>query len=87
MRVALYNSAVTCAGECRNDRVPTGSVGNPFDGDPRAGYLLIEGSSIQIIRVDYDVEREARLLLHSGYPDAPRIAETRRSGKFVHVSS
>jgi len=63
----------------------SGSVGNPFDGDPRAGYLLIEDSSIQIIRVDYDVEREAHLLLHSGYPDAPRIAEMRRSGEFVHV--
>jgi putative phosphoesterase len=64
----------------------SGSVGNPVAGHPRAGDMLIKDSSIQIIRVDYDVEREAHLLLHSGYPDAPRIAEMRRSGKFVHVS-
>jgi diadenosine tetraphosphatase ApaH/serine/threonine PP2A family protein phosphatase len=63
----------------------SGSVGNPFDDDPRAAYALIEGRSIQIVRVDYDIEREVHLLLSSGYPDAARIAEMRRSGKFVPV--
>lgn len=61
----------------------SGSVGSPFDGDPRASYLLLDSGTAKIIRVEYDVEREADLLLRSGYPDAPRIAEMRRLGKFV----
>ena len=64
----------------------SGSVGSPFDGDPRASYLLVDSGGVQIIRVEYDVEREAGLLLASGYPDAPRIAETRRQGRFVPVA-
>jgi putative phosphoesterase len=63
----------------------SGSVGNPFDGDRRAAYALIVNGAVQIVRVDYDVEREARLLLRSDYPDAPRIAAMRRSGIFVPV--
>jgi putative phosphoesterase len=63
----------------------SGSVGNPFDGDPRAAYALVEDRSVEIVRLDYDVEREADRLLRSGYPDAARIAEMRRSGKFVAV--
>jgi predicted phosphodiesterase len=63
--------------------VNSGSVGSPFDGDPRASYLLLDGASVEIVRVEYDLEREADLLLRSGYPDAPRIAETRRRGRFL----
>jgi diadenosine tetraphosphatase ApaH/serine/threonine PP2A family protein phosphatase len=61
----------------------SGSVGSPFDGDPRASYLLIEEGSTEIVRVEYDVERELALLLRSGYPDTQRIAETRQLGRFV----
>ena len=61
----------------------SGSVGSPFDGDPRAAYLLVDGSRPQVVRVEYDVEREASLLTRSRYPDATRIAEMRRSGRFV----
>lgn len=64
----------------------SGSVGSPFDGDSRASYLLVESGGVQIIRVEYDVEREVGLLLASGYPDAPRIAEMRRQGRFVPVA-
>jgi predicted phosphodiesterase len=64
----------------------SGSVGSPFDGDPRASYLLLDDGSIEIVRVDYDVEREVALVLRSGYPDAPRIAEMRRTGTFVPVA-
>jgi putative phosphoesterase len=63
----------------------SGSVGSPFDGDPRASYLLIDGGDVQVIRVEYDVDREVELLRRSGYPDAARIAETRRLGSFVAV--
>lgn len=65
----------------------SGSVGSPFDGDPRASYLLIEDDAAQVVRVEYDVEREVSLLLRSSYPDARRIAETRRQGRFVPVGS
>ena len=61
----------------------SGSVGMPFDGDPRASYLLIEDGHPRLVRVQYDVEREAALLLRSGYPDAPRLAEMRRRGAFL----
>jgi len=64
----------------------SGSVGNPLDGDRRAAYALIEDGEVQIVRVEYDVEREARLLRRSDYPDASRIAAMRRSGTFVPVS-
>lgn len=65
----------------------SGSVGSPFDGDPRASYLLLDSDQAQIVRVEYDIEREVNLLLRSDYPDAPRIAEMRRLGKFVAVTS
>ena len=44
------------------------SVGLPFDGDPRASYLLITESIAVVRRVEYDVEREVRALLASGLP-------------------
>jgi predicted phosphodiesterase len=65
----------------------TGSVGNPFDGDPRAAYLMIEDGEPETIRVSYDIEREVSIVLGSGYPDAPRIAEMRRRGTFVPVEA
>jgi predicted phosphodiesterase len=61
----------------------SGSVGMPWDGDARASYLLIEDGRPRLVRVGYDVEREAALLLSSGYPDAPRLAEMLRRGVFV----
>lgn len=63
----------------------SGSVGSPFDGDPRASYLLVEDGIPRVVRVDYDVEREVELVLRSGYPDAERIAEMRRTGRFVPI--
>jgi hypothetical protein len=35
------------------------------------------------VRVEYDVEREAALLLGSSYPDASRLVEMRRRGAFL----
>lgn len=65
----------------------SGSVGAPYDDDPRASYLLVEDGTAAVVRVDYDVEREAELLIASGYPDRVRIAATRRSGRFLPVGS
>jgi putative phosphoesterase len=61
----------------------SGAVGSPFDGDPRASYLLVEDGVPPVVRVSYDVEHEAAVLRALGYPDAERIAETRRLGRFV----
>jgi putative phosphoesterase len=62
-----------------------GSVGLPFDGDPRASYLLIEHPRVEVIRVDYPIDAEVAALRASGYPDADRIAEMLRHGRFVPV--
>ena len=64
-----------------------GSVGLPWDGDPRAAYLLIDDGVPATIRVEYDVEAEARALHAAGHPDADRLAEMRRSGNFIPPAS
>jgi predicted phosphodiesterase len=61
----------------------SGSVGMPYDGDPRASYLLVEDGNVTIRRVQYDVEAEIAHLLSSGYPRAAWLAEVRRHGKYV----
>jgi putative phosphoesterase len=51
--------------------VNTGSVGKPKDGDPRAGYVMVEiGGTIQVDfrRVAYDVTSAARAIRASGLP-------------------
>ena len=60
-----------------------GSVGLPFDGDPRASYLLVDDGEPSIVRVEYDVEQEVRALHDAGHPDAERLAQIRRTGRFV----
>ena len=66
--------------------VNSGSVGSPFDGDPRASYALIDDGRVEIVRVAYDVECEIETVMRSGYPDAERIAEMRRTGTSVPVA-
>ncbi len=48
-----------------------GSVGSPFDGDPRGSYALLEMHggrwSWEIVRFDYDRERAERDFLDSGF--------------------
>jgi putative phosphoesterase len=61
----------------------SGSAGMPWDGDPRAGYLLVEDGRPRLQRVEYDVEREAAILLGGGYPDAQRLVAMRRGGVFI----
>ncbi|HUZ27648.1 MAG TPA: metallophosphoesterase family protein [Solirubrobacteraceae bacterium] len=62
-----------------------GSVGLPFDGDPRASYLLIQDDRAEVIRVAYAVEAEVAALRASGYPDSDRIARMLRTGRFEPV--
>jgi len=61
----------------------TGSVGLPFDGDPRASYLLIEEDWLMTRRVAYDVEAEVKGLLASGYPRSEWLASCLRTGTFT----
>ena len=61
----------------------TGSVSLSYDGDVRASYLILDGTSASIRRVDYEVEREAQALLSSGLPHAAWICQTLRAGRFV----
>lgn len=61
----------------------TGSVGSPYDGDPRASYLMIDDGRPTIRRVEYDVAKEAGRLLASDYPQKEWIAEMRRKGSYV----
>ncbi|MEO8028150.1 MAG: metallophosphoesterase family protein [Bryobacteraceae bacterium] len=61
----------------------TGSVGLPFDGDPRASYLLIEEDWLTTRRVKYDVDSEVAGLLASGYPRAEWLAASLRTGQFT----
>ena len=58
----------------------SGSVGMPFDGDPRASYLLVEDGEPAIRRVDYDVEKEVALIDASRYPFKDALIEGRRQG-------
>jgi predicted phosphodiesterase len=61
----------------------TGSVGSPYDGDPRASYLLIDDGQPTIRRVEYDIEKELGRLLASDYPYKEWIAEMRGKGSYV----
>jgi predicted phosphodiesterase len=61
----------------------SGSVGMPWDGDPRAAYLIIEDGKPSVIHVAYDIEAEVRALHNSRHPDGPRLAEMRRRGRFL----
>jgi len=61
----------------------SGSVGSPYDGDPRSSYLLITNGVPAIRRVEYDVEKEAGRLLASDYPFKGWLAEIRRRGAYI----
>jgi diadenosine tetraphosphatase ApaH/serine/threonine PP2A family protein phosphatase len=60
----------------------TGSVSQSYDGDRRASYLVIDGESITIHRVEYDVESEAEELLRSGLPHAKWLARILLAGRY-----
>jgi putative phosphoesterase len=66
--------------------VNCGSVGMPFDGDPRASYLVVDEGVPAVRRVEYDLEREVRSLLQSNYPAADDLAQTLRTGRYVSGS-
>jgi len=56
--------------------VNTGSVSLSYDGDRRAAYLLLDGSTPSIRRVEYDVDKELQALSVCGLPHAAWMAKT-----------
>jgi predicted phosphodiesterase len=60
--------------------VNTGSLSLSYDGDPRASYLLLDGPSPTIRRVEYDVEKELKVLSSCGLPHADWIAKSLHTG-------
>jgi predicted phosphodiesterase len=65
--------------------VNAGSVGFPFDGEPRPAWaiLTLAGGAwrAEIVRTDYDREAAARDLLTSDHPDAEAFARRIRTGR------
>jgi hypothetical protein len=61
----------------------SGSAGMPWDGDRRASYLLLDDGRAEVIRVEYDVESEAREFRRGEHPDGDRLIEMRRVGRFI----
>lgn len=59
----------------------SGSVGLPYDGDPRAAYLLVDEDHMTIRRVEYDIEREIASLYDTQCPDAAWLADILRLGR------
>lgn len=50
--------------------INTGSVGLPYDGDPRASYLLLDHGAPSLRRVRYSVEKELKALSTCALPRA-----------------
>ena len=70
--------------------VNAGSVGRPKDGDPRAGYVLLDiadsgAVSVDFVRLDYEVEETAAAILASTLPNE-FASYLRTGGKVVSES-
>jgi len=61
--------------------VNPGSVGQPRDGDPRAGFAIYDATehSISLFRVPYDIERAQHRIIAAGLPD--RLASRLTDGR------
>lgn len=63
----------------------TGSVGLPFDGDPRASYALLEVDEeqldVSIRRIKYDLDAAADAFKGSGHPFADSVIAAIKAGR------
>jgi putative phosphoesterase len=59
--------------------INTGSVGLPYDGDPRASYLLLDENTPSIRRIEYNVAKELEALAACGLPGAEWTARMLRT--------
>jgi putative phosphoesterase len=55
---------------CDSLLINPGSVGQPRDGDPRAGYMVLDTGSLEVEqrRVEYDIDATAGKILDMGIP-------------------
>jgi len=60
-----------------------GSAGLPWDGDPRASYVLLDGGVAEVRRVEYDLGRARRDLDDAGFPLAGWLAAVQREARFT----
>ncbi len=60
----------------------SGSGGLPYDGDPRASYLLIDGLTAEVRRVEYDLEKAAGDAVAAGFPFAEWLSEVQHQARF-----
>jgi putative phosphoesterase len=61
----------------------SGSTGLPYDGDPRAAYLLLDEGDIVIRRVEYDIDAEVAELSHGNLPHSDWLASMLRAGRYI----
>ena len=61
----------------------SGSVSLSYDGDWRASYAVVEGTKVEIRRVEYSVEDEVEAIRRSGMPHGDWVGTCLRAGKFV----
>lgn len=62
--------------------VNTGSVSLSYDGDYRASYVLLEENQVIHRRVEYDVQKERRLILESSLPRREWLATILTTAKY-----
>jgi predicted phosphodiesterase len=60
------------------------SVGQPRDGDPRTGYAVVDGETVTLIRIPYDIERTVKEILNRKSPNPERMVKALRSGSPKH---
>lgn len=58
-----------------------GSVGLPFDEDPRASYLIVNEEGPKIRKVSYDIDQAVQKLYDHDYPQPDLVANVYRTGK------
>jgi len=60
----------------------SGSVGLPYDGDPRASYVVVEDGTVTIRRIEYDVDQEIQELHAKHYPHSEWLASILRTAQY-----
>jgi putative phosphoesterase len=66
-----------------------GSVGQPRDGDPRAGYAIIEDNRIQLRRVEYPIDETVTRIDASSLPARAKVmlAHSYRRGRLPEADA
>ena len=46
-----------------------GSVGQPRDGNPQAAYAVLQSDTIEVYRIEYDIDRAVAAMKKAGFPE------------------